>query len=137
MATMRLAEPAAIRKYVDGLFATVAIPYEPDAVLGSGGTFVTLGAVARNLSKEEAESRSDLTLSSAELAATVDRLLAMDVAEISDLPAVPAARAGVLKAGAVCAERALAQVDSDAVTISVADILDGLALRLAEESLSE
>jgi exopolyphosphatase/guanosine-5'-triphosphate,3'-diphosphate pyrophosphatase len=137
MATMHLAEPAALRDYVDGLYASVATPYAPDMVLGSGGTFVTLGAVARNLSMEEAESRSDLTLSAADLAATVDELLAMNVAEIADLPAVPAARAGVLKAGAVCAERALARVGSDSVMISVADILDGLALRLAEESLAE
>ena len=136
LATMRLTEFAAIRRYVDGLFTPVTAPYEPDTVLGSGGTFVTLGAVARQLSKEDAEARQDLILSAAELEATVDRLLGMNVAEIAELPAVPAARAGVLKAGAVCAERALGRVGSDAVVVSVADILDGLALHLAEESLS-
>lgn len=136
IAAMHLTEPAAIRDYVDGLLASVTPPHAPETVLGSGGTFVTLGAVAHDLSEEEAESRRDLTISAAELEATVDRLLAMNVAEIADLPAVPAARAGVLKAGAVCAERSLARVGSATVVVSVADILDGLALHLAEESLS-
>ncbi len=136
LATMGVTEPRAIRDYIDGLFAPVNPPYAPDTVLGSGGTFVTLGAVALDLSKDEAEMHPGLTVSVAELEATVDRLLAMNVAEIADLPAVPAARAGVLKAGAVCAERSLARIGGDAVVTSVADILDGLALHLAEESLS-
>ena len=89
-----------------------------------------------DLPLEEAESRKDLTVTAAELEAAVDRLLSMNVAEIADLPAVPAARAGVFKAGAVCAERSLARVGSATVVMSVADILDGLALHLAEERLS-
>jgi exopolyphosphatase/guanosine-5'-triphosphate,3'-diphosphate pyrophosphatase len=133
LASMRLTDPPAIREYVDSLFASVNPPYTPHEVLGSGGTFVTLGAVAHNLSKEGAEVLPGLTVSTAELEATVDRLLGMNVAEIADLPAVPAARAGVLKAGAVCAERSLARIGSDTVVVSVADILDGLALHLAEE----
>ena len=133
-AAMRLTDPAAIRSYVDGLFAPVTPPYAPETILGSGGTFVTLGAVAHELSIEDAESRRDVTLSAADLKATVDQLLTMNVAEIADLPAVPAARAGVLKAGAVCAERSLARLEGDAIVVSVADILDGLALHLAEES---
>ncbi|MDJ0498563.1 MAG: hypothetical protein QNJ89_12090 [Acidimicrobiia bacterium] len=134
MAAMQLTEPAAIRSYVDGLLAPVTPPYAPDTVLGSGGTFVTLGAVAHDLSQEEAESRLGLTVSAADLETAVDRLLGMNVAEIADLPAVPAARAAVLRAGAVCAERSLARLGSAEFVVSVADILDGLALHLAEEN---
>ncbi len=134
MAVMELTEPAAIRSYVDGLLAPVTPPYAADTVLGSGGTYVTLGAVAHDLSQEEAESRPGLTVSAAELETAVDRLLGMSVAEIADLPAVPAARAAVLRAGAVCAERSLARLGSTEFVVSVADILDGLALRLVEEN---
>jgi exopolyphosphatase/pppGpp-phosphohydrolase len=75
-------------------------------------------------------------LSMAELAATVDALQAMTLGEIADLSGVVPARAGVLQAGAICAERAVAHLGVDQITISVADILDGLALHLVEEDLS-
>jgi exopolyphosphatase/guanosine-5'-triphosphate,3'-diphosphate pyrophosphatase len=124
------------REYVDLLFAGVAPPYVPETVLGSGGTFVTLGAVHGGLSKAEAEDRDDLGLSVAELAATVERLQDMTVDEIAGLPGVVPARAGVLQAGAICAERAVAHLGVDKITTSVADILDGLALHLIEEDLA-
>lgn len=127
---------AAQRDYVTSLLSGVTPPYVPAVVLGSGGTFVTLGAVHGGLSKAEAEARDDLMLSMADLSATVDRLHAMSVGEIAALPGVAPARAGVLQAGAVCAERAVAHLGVDQITISVADILDGLALHLVEEDLS-
>jgi exopolyphosphatase/guanosine-5'-triphosphate,3'-diphosphate pyrophosphatase len=131
-----ISEVAAQRDYVASLLTGVAPPYAPAIVLGSGGTFVTLGAVHGGLSKAEAESRDDLVLSMAGLSATVDTLHSMSVSEIADLPGVVPARAGVLQAGAVCAERAVAHLGVDQITISVADILDGLALHLVEEELS-
>ncbi len=131
-----ISDAAAQRDYVDSLFSGVSPPYPPTTVLGSGGTFVTLGAVARDLSKQAAEDHPGLVLSLPELTATVDRLLAMTVAEIAALSAVPAARAGVLHAGAICAERAVGHIGGSEVGISVADILDGLALHLAEEGAS-
>ena len=77
-----------------------------------------------------------MVLSLAELTTTVDRLLDMDVPAIAALPAVPPGRAGVLQAGAVCAERAVHHIGGTEVAVSVADILDGLALHLAEEEAS-
>lgn len=131
-----IAGAAAQRQYVDSLLSGVAPPYAPATLLGSGGTFVTLGAVHGNLSKDEAESYDNLVLAAGELAATVDKLQEMSVTDIADLPGVVPARAGVLKAGAICAERAVTHLGADTVTISVSDILDGLALHLVEEDLS-
>lgn len=134
MLSLGLTEPAAIRDYVDRLFARVVSPVEPTILLGSGGTFVTLAAVAAGVTTSEIG--DTVTLRFEELAATVDRLLGMSAAAIAELPAVPAARAGVLPAGAICAERAVAHIGADVVRVSVRDILDGLAMELAAQQWS-
>jgi exopolyphosphatase/guanosine-5'-triphosphate,3'-diphosphate pyrophosphatase len=128
---MGLHSPDTVRAYVDGLFEDVVAPVSPSLVLGSGGTFVTLGAVARGVPTAEVETDGVVVLSFPDVAASVDQLLGMSVAEIAALPSVPAARAEVLKAGVVCAERAVAHVGASEVRISVADILDGIAMELA------
>lgn len=130
IASLGLENPAEIRAYVDTLFDHVMPPYSPATVLGSGGTFTTLAAVQHNVEPHELD-RDNITLSFADLTATVDRLQEMTPAEIADLKSVAAARAGVFRAGAICAERAVAHVGGTAVAISVSDILDGLALELA------
>lgn len=124
------------RRYVDSLLVGVSPPHPPAMLLGSGGTFVTVAAVHGDLSKDDAEQSENLALTIGELAATVENLQQMSVAEIADLPGVVPARAGVLKAGAICAERAVAHLGVSEVTISVSDILDGLALHLVEEDLA-
>lgn len=129
--SLSLTEPALVRDYVDQLFAGVVTPIEPTVLLGSGGTFVTLAAVAAGVTTGEIG--DTVTMRFDELVATVDRLLSMSEADIAKLPAVPAARAGVLPAGAICAERAVAHVGADTVRVSVQDILDGLAMELATQ----
>ena len=131
-----LLDPESLRAYVAKLFGRVAPPYSPATVLGSGGTFVTLGAVHHDLTKEAAESAEHLVLSASDLRRTTDRLVAMRVPEIAELPGVVPARAGVLQAGAICAEQAAAHLAAEEVVVSVRDILDGLALHLAEEELA-
>jgi exopolyphosphatase/guanosine-5'-triphosphate,3'-diphosphate pyrophosphatase len=127
----RMSDPAVIRGYVDSLFSGVSLPAGPGEVLGSGGTFVTLAAVHHEITKDEAEQSPGLSLTFPELTQTVDRLLGMHVSDIAELPGVVLGRAGVLRAGAVCAERAVAAVGGTEIEISVADILDGIALQLA------
>ena len=129
--SLGLTEPALVRDYVDQLFARVVLPMEPTVLLGSGGTFVTLAAVAAGVTTGEIGDTVILPFD--ELVATVDRLSSMTQTDIAELPAVPAARAGVLPAGAICAERAVAHVGADIVRVSVRDILDGLALELATQ----
>ncbi|MEA2002378.1 MAG: exopolyphosphatase [Actinomycetota bacterium] len=125
-----LRDPQEIRAHVDRLIRDVQVPYPLDLVLGSGGTFVTLAAVHLGLATKRLEFQEG-TLSLSDLRMTVDRLLQMTVAEIAELPAVVAGRAGVLQAGAICAERAITHIGLAELTISVSDILDGLALETA------
>lgn len=129
--SMRLRAVDDIRGYVDDLFSRVRPPDKPTLVLGSGGTFVTLAAVARNLLPGDVETMGDLAISMSEMVAAVDRLAAMTVEEIAALPAVVPARAAVLQAGVICAERAAAHMGAESVRISVQDILDGVATELA------
>ncbi len=121
-----------VRAYVDELFATVHLPYPPALVLGSGGTFTTLAAVHFGIPPQEIDLNGNLELTFPQLQSTVDRLSEMSVAEIAQMPGVDPARAGVLQAGAICAERAVAVTSTGATRISVSDILDGLALELVQ-----
>ena len=132
-----LRDPGDIRAYVDDLFAGVAPPVSPSLVLGSGGTYVTLAAVARHVLPQAIEAHGEVVLSFDELQTTVDRLLGMTVEQVALLPEVPAARAEVLQAGAICAERAVARIGAAAVRISVSDILDGLAMEMAAQEWPE
>lgn len=133
MADMGYVESAAIRSHVDELFDEVVAPIAPSVVLGSGGTFVTLAAVACGVPSTAIEADGRLALTFEELVSTVDHLLDLSIEQIADLPGVAPGRAGVLQAGAICAERALAHIGATEVRISVRDILDGLALELAAE----
>lgn len=128
--TLGLRDTDAIRRYVDGLFADVSPPETPTTVLGSGGTFVTLAAVAREVPSHVIEEMADVTMTMEEIAAVVDSIAARTPEQLAALPAVTSGRAPVLRAGVVCAERAFARVGAALVRVSVNDILDGVAIEL-------
>ncbi len=130
--SLGLRNPTAVRAYVDSLFDHVVPPYVSSLVLGSGGTFTSLAAVHYGSGADESDTRRHRVLSFDELQSTVDRLQMMTPASIAELPGVVPARAGVLQAGAICAERAVAHLGGATVRVSVSDILDGIALDLAQ-----
>jgi len=134
MVALGLSNPTQARRHVDELFDSVVAPVAPDVVVGSGGTFVTLAAVAKQVTTDHIERADPVVLSFDDVEHSVDFLLDLTVDEIAALPSVPAPRAGVLQAGVICAERALAHMGADAVQISVRDILDGLAMELATKA---
>ncbi len=123
-----------IRRYVDDLFAGVSPPRSPTVVLGSGGTFVTLAAVSRGVVPAEIETMDDVTMPLDEVIRTVDVIASMTPQQLSDLPGVNPLRAGVLRAGVICAERAVVRVGASSVRVSVSDILDGVAIELGSGS---
>jgi exopolyphosphatase/guanosine-5'-triphosphate,3'-diphosphate pyrophosphatase len=124
-----LVDTDAIRRYVDGLFADVSPPVAPGVVLGSGGTFITLAAVARDISSDEDEI-AGLSMTMEEVGTTVDFIAALTPEQLAALPGVKPDRAPVLRAGVICAERAVARVGAALVRVSVSDILDGVAIEL-------
>ena len=116
---------------VGELFEAVDLPGRPGTVIGVGGTFTSLGAIALDLPAYDrtAVHRSVLTLR--RMVGLEATLGGMTVEETAAIPSLDPARAPVLLAGAVVANCAVARSGRDRVTVSEADILDGICLALA------
>ena len=67
----------------------------------------------------------------ADVHATVDRLLAMTVAERRALPSMHPGRADVIDAGALILDRILRRTPATTLVVSESDILDGIAWSIA------
>jgi exopolyphosphatase/guanosine-5'-triphosphate,3'-diphosphate pyrophosphatase len=115
--------------HVDGLLADVDLPAPPDVVVGVGGTFTSLAAIALDLEEYDRRVVDGSTHRRDTFVALVDRLAAMSLPDIAAIPSLDPARAPVLLGGAIVVERSLHAVGAAEVTVSEADILDGLALR--------
>lgn len=119
-----------VRAHVDSLFAPVPRSDPPGAVIGVGGTFTTLAAIHIGTAAAIAYEGTRLGLD--QLEHLTELLWRLPVTEIAELPAVAAGRAPVLRAGAVCAERAVGRTGASRATVSQHDILDGLARSLVD-----
>lgn len=103
----------------------------PATVVGVGGSFTSLAAIILDLPAFDASRVHGTVLDVDAFSDAVDRLAASTLTETRAIPSLEAARAPVILGGAIVAEQALARSGADQVTVSVADILDGLALELA------
>lgn len=121
----------AARAEAASLLARVRLPESPGTVVGVGGTFTTLGALLANGNGLTLESVDGSSFPAEAFHELVPRLGALAVGQIAALPEVASGRAPVLTAGAVIASEAIRLTSAGVVTISVSDILDGLALRAA------
>ena len=122
------AEIAACIADIDAhLDACPVSPADAATVVGVAGTVTQLAAVALDL---PAYSRSDvdqLVLPTDRVSETVDRLLAMTVAERLALPAMHPGRADVIGGGVLILDRILRRTHVDSLVVSDSDILDGIA----------
>lgn len=116
------------RAHVDALFAAVRLPAVPERTIGVAGTFTSLAALHLGLEGYDGEVVHGTTVSLEGLTSLCGRLAEMTTGEIAALGSVDPRRAGVLTAGAIIAERSLVAVGVDAVVVSEADLLDGIAL---------
>ena len=126
----QLTEIEAAREAADEVFAAVDLPRNPAAVVGVAGTFTTLAAVALGLCSYDAAAVDGAVLSLAAIGGVVETFGSMTIDEIAAVPAMDPARAPVILGGAIAAERAIAVVGVDQVTVSESDILDGVALSI-------
>lgn len=111
---------AAARSEARRLIDAVQLPEDPGCVIGVGGTFTTLGALA-----------GSNTLEASALGDIIERLRTMTIADTASLREVHARRAEVLLGGAIVAEQALLHLDRTAVHVSRRDMLDGMILEAA------
>jgi exopolyphosphatase / guanosine-5'-triphosphate,3'-diphosphate pyrophosphatase len=127
------AQLEAARVHVSGLFA--AVPRMDAArVIGVGGTFTTLGAIDLGLAVHDRGRVHGTRVPLRRLDAIVERLAALTVEATAAIPSLDPGRAPVLLAGAVVAAEAIRQTGHAAVSVSEADLLDGLAVELASSA---
>lgn len=99
-------------------------------VVGVAGTVTQLAAVALDLPAYSREAVDQLVLPTAQVLATVDRLLAMTVAERRALPSMHPGRADVIGAGVLILAQVLRRSGAASLVVSESDILDGIAWSL-------
>lgn len=116
------------RKEADHAFAALDVPGSIGTGIGVGGTFTTLVTMDRRVPYTEVVEGETLTRD--QVAALIDRMARVTVAETAAFTGIDPARAPVVLGGAVVVERAMAAAGLDAVTASEYDLLDGIALAL-------
>jgi exopolyphosphatase / guanosine-5'-triphosphate,3'-diphosphate pyrophosphatase len=111
---------------------TVDLPLtSAGSLIGVAGTVTTMGAMVLGLDSYD-RVRVDLArLPRAELAAAIERVVAMTVAERRALPFMAPGRADVIAAGALILGSVAELVGLPEVIVSIHDILDGIAWTLA------
>jgi exopolyphosphatase/guanosine-5'-triphosphate,3'-diphosphate pyrophosphatase len=102
------------------------------AAIGVAGTVTSIAALALGLAEHDRKLVHGSRLTTAELAAQLDRLAAVPIAERRNLRPLDPERAPVIVAGAVIAREALSFLGLDELEVSERDILDGAALSAAE-----
>lgn len=107
-----------------------ACPVDPAAaqtVIGVAGTVTQLAAVALGLPAYSRDAVDQTLLPTALVLETVDRLVAMTVAERRALPSMHPGRADVIDAGVLILAQVLRRSGASSLLVSDSDILDGIA----------
>ena len=116
---------------VEAVFRSIDLPGEPETVVGVGGAFTSLGAIALDLPEHDRNRVHGSVLGVTRLGELVGELAGMTVEETAAIPSLDPARAPVLLAGAVIAEAAVRRSGCDSALVSESDLLDGIVLGLA------
>jgi exopolyphosphatase/guanosine-5'-triphosphate,3'-diphosphate pyrophosphatase len=122
---------AAARRAAGEAFAGLALPGVPGTVIGTGGTYTALAAIALGLRAYDPERVHGSVLALGALDGLVERLAALSLEEVAALPSLDPARAPVLLGGAVVGAEALRRSGRRELVVSEADLLDGIARLLA------
>ena len=121
-------ELEAARSVVAGLFSDVDL--ETGTLIGVAGTWTSVAAIAQGLPAYMRDRVHGHRMSRESLAATVDSLASMTLAETAAIPALDPKRAPVILGGALVGEGVMDVLGIDEVMISEHDSLDGVAMRL-------
>jgi exopolyphosphatase / guanosine-5'-triphosphate,3'-diphosphate pyrophosphatase len=123
-------ERAAASAYVDLLLdESGAVRRDVGSWVGVAGTVVTLAWLA-GAAPAEPSRLSGSVMTAAVLDGLLTRLGALSTAEIRAIPGMHPGRADVITAGALVAARVAARLPEAELVVSIADILDGVALEL-------
>ena len=127
-------EVSAATAHIDGLLAASGIDFAAVATwVGVGGTVTSLSALSQELATYDRARVHGSVVTHGELDALGLRLLAMPIAAVTELPTMVPGRADVICGGALIARR-VASLLAPELTVSEADILDGLVLGLVRST---
>ncbi|HUG83974.1 MAG TPA: exopolyphosphatase, partial [Euzebya sp.] len=101
-------------------------------LIGVAGTATTVAALHLGLQEYRAGAIHGITMPASAVSALADRLLGLSAADIAALGPVEDGREDVLAAGALIMAMVIQRFSFAHITISEADILDGLALSLLD-----
>lgn len=104
------------------------------SLVGVAGTVATLAALHAGARSADDPGLHGHRIPAAHVADLAGRLAAMTTAQRAALPGVPEGRADVLAAGALVLDAVVARVGVPEVVVSLADVLDGLVVTLADPS---
>jgi exopolyphosphatase / guanosine-5'-triphosphate,3'-diphosphate pyrophosphatase len=104
----------------------------PKTAIGVAGTITSIAALDLGLDEYDPDQVHGHRLSRAEVAAQLERLAALPLAERREVAALDPERAPVIVAGAVILQEALDRFGLDGIEASEHDILDGAALEAAK-----
>jgi exopolyphosphatase / guanosine-5'-triphosphate,3'-diphosphate pyrophosphatase len=107
-------------------------PWQPTAAIGVAGTVTTLAMLDLGDAEYDPERTHGHRIARASVAAQLDRLAGMTLAERERMPGVEPGRAAVIVAGAVILREVLDAYGLEEVEASERDILHGAALAAAE-----
>jgi exopolyphosphatase / guanosine-5'-triphosphate,3'-diphosphate pyrophosphatase len=110
----------------------IADDLQPKAAIGVAGTITSIAALDLGLGEYDPEQVQGHRLSRAGVAAQLERLASLPLAERRQVPALDPDRAPVIVAGVVILREALDRFGLDAIEASEHDILDGAALEAAK-----
>jgi exopolyphosphatase / guanosine-5'-triphosphate,3'-diphosphate pyrophosphatase len=123
-------EVAAATAHIDALLDASGIDFATVATwVGVGGTVTSLSALAQELPTYDRARVHGSVVTHGELDELGQRLLVMPVAAVAQLPTMVPGRADVICCGALIARRVASHIAPE-LTVSEADILDGMVLGL-------
>lgn len=122
---------AAAEDHVAELLETVFLPSSPGVVVGVAGTFTSLSAISQDLPAYDPGRVHGSVLTVTRLSELTLYLSLLSVEDTAEIPSLDPARAPVILAGAVIAEKAVRRSGAFEIVVSEHDLLDGVALQLA------
>jgi exopolyphosphatase / guanosine-5'-triphosphate,3'-diphosphate pyrophosphatase len=127
-------EVAAATAHIDALLDASGIDFATVATwVGVGGTVTSLSALAQELPTYDRARVHGSVVTHGELDELGQRLLVMPVAAVAQLPTMVPGRADVICCGALIARRVASHIAPE-LTVSEADILDGMVLGLVRST---
>jgi len=124
----RVAEAAAA---VAGMFGAVDLGGTPARAIGVAGTYTALAAIHLGLPRYDGDVVHGTVMTVGDLDHLVEMLAPLTLDETAAIPSLEEGRAPVLLGGAIVAAEAARRSGLGSITISEADLLDGLARSLS------